>query len=1419
MKNLSHIDKIIGLIKNCEIDFDKKGIKYLGFKISPSSSQEVPDTWSTSYALVILKLLDKLEEYLKGNYRENKKTKIRNFILSCRNKNQFLHCTKNCKICKKTSEYRTLFSVLEALLVLDGSSMPYEAEILPLISNSKKTRSDSPKYLFKLLDLKYFGAYNDVSEEKLKFFQIFQRKNGGFNFSTPVGSIKETFWIVYMFENYKYLSNYERGNLYSFIVQNLKKVDPVRDTKNSLKMMGYAKLVILLSFVWKNLIDELENLIFTTLTAHPIMGLNDLTLKGGVKDAEYEIIAFINLKYNLTLNILDNATRFNQFQGRLTSIERYFAKHIYRMTKRYVRIDLTEILDAYNKGKIKSARVQHDLILKLVNQMINERFFKGKIIKRKRLFRRNIYSLNREQFIAEIISCDKIINFDDITREKRNVENFKEDIFNMTREMKNSSTNIMNEVESLIFVDEIEYAEKRLKTNIKKALMEAEFFNENVRFFVENLEYIKGEEALKEQIKSWRTVYNGLQSDFNDVNLIMMEKIKDSEKLQHQKNLLYELESLVSENTADLVLSFDMFQEAMRKRLDKNYSDDNVRKLRKELDALIKKIENLDDSVVELSQSIIVDDFKVKNKRKKIINSWISKKENFEEVFTFYHNGFKTQKQELEKIEEFYKNIIEKIDLLKKQINDFVVNREFIKAFKIIDEDLGRIFKIMDKETENFQKRIKNLMKKRKLFLLFVNLEKEWKLRRKQLEDKTKNIREELRNKIEIDKKSDLKEDYIKLVNEKIDFLDDSFTNLNDYMDKTLNEGNIPNYEIIENIEEKISHLKNQLGNSNQLIGEQLKKCEKNITNFGADTEDFIAKWNKFRSNFEQRTVDLKESILDDTIIKVLKKIPPKINSNKIDITIIAEEIKIDKDLALERVGHLLNISKISGDLISGTEHTYLILHEKEWRINKRLRLFMDGEVNEIKIIARRINQLYNSSLKNSTFTINVEKFKELVEKFNEKVESSKITVERKINELKPDNNNNMFLENKEYFQNELKQLRENAENILLKTDKAVQISDYISKQLTSIGDVINLRMYKLNEIAEEKNKNIHEKNKVWLKHEIEKLNSEIDEFKKQVKDHMEKMWSNVPDSSKIMSELEKKYILKLNDILNSYEETQEELEQKLINFEYIRVRKELEKILTTKQDILNKNLGKIQYDVENKIEIKEFKSAMQKLRSKLEKTQELIKKADKELKKNRKKITAKSKIFSVENKYLLDQWESFLHEYREIVKEKKGKLQLKIIEEYIKMTIGVFKDEYIPFKYLTKEFNLKKNVIKDRIIALIGEGRLSGKIYLELEIYYENNETIEKLDKSSVELIKSSNVQTYLLINKLRRIAKQYYPLLMLIGSVLTIILSLGRIIIEQIIPWWVIPLIIAIIVILFLIAIWLNKGKEKINIINKDS
>ena len=82
----------------------------------------------------------------------------------------------------------------------------------------------------------------------------------------------------------------------------------------------------------------------------------------------------------------------------------------------------------------------------------------------------------------------------------------------MTLKLKNVSSQIREEIESYLLINEVDYARARLKFILRDALMEADFLNENIESsFNEVLKYVNSQASLGSEISQWKKAYSMLQ--------------------------------------------------------------------------------------------------------------------------------------------------------------------------------------------------------------------------------------------------------------------------------------------------------------------------------------------------------------------------------------------------------------------------------------------------------------------------------------------------------------------------------------------------------------------------------------------------------------------------------------------------------------------------------------------------------------------------------------------------------------------------------------------------------------------------------------------------------------------------------------------------------------------------------------------
>ena len=183
----------------------------------------------------------------------------------------------------------------------------------------------------------------------------------------------------------------------------------------------------------------METLLFQNISPQGVLDLNVLSIRGGISGAEAEVVAYINNKYNLTLEIQDNAIQFRRFLNKLDPFLQKFAKKLYDYAAKFAQFDISEIRSEYNKGRPKKNQITDDFLIKLLQQMISEFFFHGRIFK-KGIIAKTYFT--KDDFVERIIVCDRPVSFEDINKEKRRLKEVSEDIYNMTHEMESSADHI-----------------------------------------------------------------------------------------------------------------------------------------------------------------------------------------------------------------------------------------------------------------------------------------------------------------------------------------------------------------------------------------------------------------------------------------------------------------------------------------------------------------------------------------------------------------------------------------------------------------------------------------------------------------------------------------------------------------------------------------------------------------------------------------------------------------------------------------------------------------------------------------------------------------------------------------------------------------------------------------------------------------
>jgi hypothetical protein len=146
------------------------------------------------------------------------------------------------------------------------------------------------------------------------------------------------------------------------------------------------------------------------------------------------------------------------------------------------------------------------------------------------------------------------------------------------------------------------------------------------------------------------------------------------------------------------------------------------------------------------------------------------------------------------------------------------------------------------------------------------------------------------------------------------------------------------------------------------------------------------------------------------------------------------------------------------------------------------------------------------------------------------------------------------------------------------------------------------------------------------------------------------------------------------------------------------------------------------------------------------------------------------------------------------------------LIQNYIRFAVKALKGQFIALKMIAEDLFMKREYVVKRIFGLIGDNTLTGKIDLNYDIYIEGNETLDTKTIANLDLIKATNVKTYLFFERLLNIFRNLTPFITGIAGLFTIALGLSQISNEF---FLIASPFIVVLVVIF--CLWIKKGRDK--------
>jgi len=1391
--------KILGIINDCCLESAEE----LGFLHKKGSQITTSTISETFFALSALHLLDQLPDFLQANPENKRREKIINFVMNRNQKGSFVHCLeKHCQKCRdKEYLYTTQLQAFGILDLIEYDIRTLDARQIELIF--RRIRKDERRYPLKLLIYRYLSKQGEITDSDIKALFIRQKRDGGFNFlaSSVRGSIEDTFWSTSALEAYKWLGDYPKGKIYSFLTTYLKSHVSDNTFRSEAELRETAMVLILLSFVWGALIEEIEGIIFEKLSKNSTIDFDKFMEEIGIRGAEQEVIAYINLKCQFKLELEENAIKFPNYLRTLERLNALFSKMIYERVKVRTVIDLTELMSVYNRNRPRKDRVYIDLLQDVIDKLIKNNFVTGKIVKRKRGFStRHVFEVNA--LITQVLSINVPLMLDQIEREKAQVREFERDIENMTIEIQKSSQNIFREVESLILVDEIPIARQRLNSLIKNSLFDAEFFNKNIEKFQQEFSYINAKSLLKDKVIRWEQVFGDLRRTYKTIEDTLLKRIDAREAAIGDKEKIEDLERKVQTKIADFSEQIGDFKEKAYDILKIPVATTHIQELVEKIQGIQVQLKQVDDKFAALSKEISPREDMLKEERKDAITYWLSKRDEMNGRIKEIRRTFDIWQVSHKNILAKKKEIIDLVTKFKENARSGFGSKNSIQSADILDQEVNRILEFLSIESKNLNKTLDVENEQLKSFPgLRQQIEREWSETQQFVETHLNKVRGEILVQIEVAREVQTQEELSHIVDNEIQNLQDFLTQGRNRLHTMLDSGrNLP----IDQYYGIINDINRIWKEKSQKINEQVEKNKELYPNFEKNCQIPIYKFQTFGKFFEQEFQQLREQILTDVIKQEVTTTADVSENNVVDIIELAKKLNLNKKDLRARMQNMMSDSVIDGKLF---ENCKAFVKTDIWVKIEKIKEFIRQKMTIVYDSKNQILRLYKTALENHTLSKTRDEIHRRITVFESLVTESRLIFNQFVGRMTIPPQNKSYQKEDALFESEIQKSKSELNSILVNIDRLDKLQSFIDEKLDFLKTIITSQIELFEgKISQEKSiKKVADD----FDGEISNLRRNINTVEREVQNYCRNVWhsKSTKEVEPILLDLKQDFYERKSKIIDRFETSQEAIKDRIYNRQNALFKGKFEKVIEDKQENLNKVLGKIQRDIERRIITRDFKGASEMLIRRVTIFNQSVINDSKQIKDEVTRIGKTIKGFPMKNKYLLDKWKQFRQEIASIVKEKVTTMEAEIIENYIKMTIKVFKDEYVTFSLLATELKMPKEVIKERLISLIGEGKLPGKIYLELEIYYENPDILDKIDRESVEVIKATSVRTYLFWNRLSRFSKKYGSIFTVFAALITITFTLYRATGDILV--FILPIVVTVIVLLY--SLLKKSGKDK--------
>ncbi|UYP48485.1 hypothetical protein NEF87_004770 [Candidatus Lokiarchaeum ossiferum] len=1301
---------------------------------------------------------------------------------------------------KAISEYKILFFIISIYDLLGVPPKTLNSRFIRKLSQSCKGTDQ----IYRLLCLQYIGNRDLINDVELFKLQKYQKPNGGFTIqNSAYADVNDTFWIGYTLESYKWLLPYRAGPLYSFIVAVFRHVNLSQKENFDQQIQYLAQMVVLQTNIFNSLMNEAEKLIFSNLSPNGLLDLKILSIQGGFSGSEQDIIRHINNKYQIQLDIMDNKILFRRFLNKINTFEEKIAIKLKDKIQTHSQLDITEFRKGFNRRMAKNLRIKDEELIKLLQSMMQEHFFTGKINKKSRFpFSHNFYFI-RESYLEYLIVCNKPVSWENIRHEKRRLDEISKDIYSMTREMEISTSNIMNEIESLIIVGiDPEFIEERLTFNIKKTLMDASFFNKTIESFESEFELIKPQVALETLFKRWNFIYSSLQKNFQNVRRILTIKIGTLREEIDQHQLTVDLEKLISNKIGFLMEQFDGFDRTFRIKLESEYSRDNVNRLEIFLQEIETSTEDADHQVRALSLRISSKEKNIASFRKKVISRWISQLDEFKNVISYYNLGISLWNKKIGEIDINFNQFTSTIEKFKDQINQFIQDHDYSQALKNTETGFVEISKNIGKFSKNLKKDIGKYYKKnRKLAPLIRTIQNEWLEMQNILEEDIQTTRDQYSQSIQMDLKTHLRETLNLKVTKVITEMRQEIIKVEKQINsEILKEGDFPKSQYIT----KIQDLNEIVIDKSQDVSQAVKSAVSKYKKF--DFSPIISNFEKFKIDFLEEIKNLERKFQGDELIYCILQHAKNQKLNFIPMSEISQLVKTDEKELLDQLSLLVTDGRLNARIFG--DPITIEVHNESWRNYKRLRAHNLILLRELNSSTNKIEIFFEKSIQSNEFMSSIVQIRQLCLNFKQSIFQTLESYEIFIQKNNIDMKNTLLEKTYRDFYLQLEKLTQRVESFAKNCDLAEKYQDFLNQNTILLEENINSEIRRLHRYVDSRPKTSSSKQSIeWLNSQKNALNNGITLIDNKIEEFAQQ--NVMGDIHLVVRHLDNSYQQQKHNLLNEYQNALEDLLERIALQEINSMQKDMDKILLGLQNSLNDFIYNYDLEITNKIRSKEFLLASKKLKIRTQLIEERVKKIEKKMAISNKSLSNRSKIFSIKySNYYKEQWEEFLSDFiKTQLQAKFIALQTEMILHFTFFSMKSLKGNYVPLRVFTEDLKIKHTVVKHALMTLISEDILPGKVDLSYDIYFEGSDELDAETIASLDIIKKTNVKFYMGISRVSNVMKLLYPFLASIPPIITIIYLIGDS--TSRVLWVLAPMLILIFIIS---VVWIKKGKDKV-------